>query len=96
MLLSQIVIFGIIAAFAAGGLVTGYRTGNSKNRSLFLGIGAVWLFVTGLMLLGFRARQDGLDGIGYQLGLVWISAPFAVMYLLGAAIGFFWGSGKNK
>ncbi len=72
----------VVSVFAA------YWLMKWRNIAILVFLGLAWAAFTGMMFFGMEAAT-GLDGFGYVLGLLGISAPIGVAGLIGSTVGWF-------
>lgn len=90
MLIDDLIIFAIPAAAFCVALFLTYFLGRDRNTLGLTVIGVLWAGFTGAMFFGL-GQSTGFDGLGYVAGLIGISAPVGVGYLLGGPVGWLKG-----
>jgi hypothetical protein len=82
-----IILFAVpLAAFCVALFLT-YWFGKDRNSMGLISLGLLWAGFTGVMFFGLD-QATGWDGLGYLAGLLGISAPVGVGYLLGGSVGW--------
>jgi hypothetical protein len=82
-----IFLFGVPAAVFCATLFSTYWFGKARNGIGLTSVGFLWAGFTGVMFFGLH-QSTGWDGLGYLAGLLGISAPVGVGYLLGGSVGW--------
>ena len=87
MISEEILIFVVpVIAFALSG-AAGYFAGKARSLAASVMLGLVWAGFTVAMFFGME-NASGWDGLGYAIGLVFISAPTGLGLGIGSLVGW--------
>ncbi len=87
MITEDILVFVVPAVAFALTVAAGYFSGKARSLAASVMLGLVWTGFTVAMFFGME-NASGWDGLGYLLGLLFISAPTGLGLSIGSLVGW--------